>query len=733
MRIRATVDRVAVVGGNRYDQPMGILVEERTSRFARARDRGNLYILVSVSGPAAGRDIIAGQLAGVVRDTYYSWQGSITAGLQQALHQANNLLYEENRTSLPGDRRTAGVSCVVLRDVDLFVAQVGPTAVYLTDDGHVTRYPDVSPWLDDLPPGEMDAIALGERRDLNVSLFHAQVSSGGVILLVESDLARRIVSQAWSNILSRDSSAEILDELLAASQGRDTSAMVITIDEGKAEVVPSPSPVPSAAERAPRPASQPLREQAVLWISQLRLGERLQAAGQVVVAALAGLWVALGSLLRRLIPSPGAPQETLERQTTAVKKAKPKAKRRPRRERAQRTQSEIVQKVLIGVAVALPLIVIVVVLIVVIQRGQTKRADLDAKWQAANNAWTQAQTTSDPAAARDLLDSAADSLDQLLSLKPDYPGADDLRKKVEARRDLINRVQRISWIAALKEYPADVDLARVVVRGVHVFVMDRNNNRIYYHQLDETQKALKVDASDPVLLSKGEQIGNVLVGDLVDMVWMPTGQGRQKEALVILESGGTLIEYDPTTRELVPLKVAGAESWAYPELVGSYYGRFYVLDSTTNKIWRYQPTVDGYSTPPDDWLQTAVDLAGVKDMAIGDSIYVVYADGKVRRLTAGQPDAFDTADWDAQPRNPTAVFTRPPEETRAVYVADPGNSRIVQCGKDGKFERQFRLADPKSTGGGDPLAGVTSLFVDESIGHAYFLSGRELYLIILPN
>jgi hypothetical protein len=712
---------------------MGILVEDRTSRFARGRDRGNLYVLVDVSGPVAGRDIIAGQLAGIVRDSYYNWRGSITAGLQQALRRANNLLYDENRNSLPGDRRMAGLSCVVLRDMELFVAQVGPTAVYLADEGRVTRYPDVSPWFDDLPPEEMDTAALGERRDLNVALYHAQIGSGSVVLLVEGDLVRDMASQVWPGILSHASTAEILAALLENSRGRDMSAVVVTMDEGKRKVVTEPSPVLSAAERAPRPAPQASGGQVSLWISRLGVGERLRAAGRAVVATLAGLWLALLSLLRRLMPSPGPPQETLERQTTAVKKAKPKSKRRPRREATGRAQSEIAHKLLTGVAVALPLLIVVVVAIVVIQRGQSKRAEMDVLWQDANNAWAQAQTTSDLAAARDLLDSVVASLDQLLGLRSDYPGAQDLRKKVEARLDLINRVQRISWIAALKDYPADANLARVVVRGVHVFVLDGNNNRVYHHELDETQKALKADASDPVLLSKGEQVGNVLVGDLVDMVWMPTGPGRQKEALVILESGGTLIEYDPTTGELISLKVAGADTWAYPELVGSYYGRFYVLDSTASKIWRYQPTVDGYSTLPDDWLQTAVDLVGVTDMAIGDSIYLLYADGKMQKLTAGQPDAFDTADWDAAPRNPTAIFTRPPEETRAVYVADPGNSRIVQCGKEGKFERQFRLADPEIAGGSDPLAGVTSLFVDESIGHAYFLSGKELYLIILPN
>lgn len=733
MRVRTTVGQVAVVGGKQYDQPLGILVEERTSRFAIGRDRGNLYVLVDVSGPVAGRDIIAGQLAGIVRDAYYNWQGSITAGLQQALRKANNLLYDENRNSLPGDRRTAGLSCVVLRDMELFVAQVGPTAVYLADDGFVTRYPDVSPWFDDLPPEDTDAAALGERRDVNVALFHAQIGSGSAMLLVEGDLVRSIASQAWPDILSHASTGEILAALLEKSQGRDMLALAVTMAGDKGEVAAEPAPAPGATETASRSAPQALGGQASLWLSQLKVGERLQAAGRALVATLGGLWLAFLSLLRRLMPSPGPPQETLERQTTTVKKQKPKSTRRPPRRAAERGQSEVVHKLLIGVAVALPLVIVVVVSIIVIQRGQSRRAELDALWQDANNAWTQAQTTSDPAAARELLDTAVASLDELLELKSDYPDAQDLRNRVEARLDLINRVQRISWIAALKDYPADANLSRVVVRGVHVFVMDRNNNQVYHHELDETQKALKADASDPVLLSKGEQVGNVLVGDLVDMVWMPTGPGRQKEALVILESGGTLIEYDPTTAELVALKVAGADTLAYPELVGSYYGRFYVLDSTANKIWRYQPTVDGYSTLPDDWLQTAVDLAGVTDMAIGDSIYLVYADGRLSRLTAGQPDTFDIVDWDMAPRNPTALFTRPPEETRAVYVADPGNSRIVQCGKEGKFERQFRLADPGMAGGSDPLASVTSLFVDESIGHAYFLSGQKLYLIILPN
>ena len=110
-------------------------------------------------------------------------------------------------------------------------------------------------------------------------------------------------------------------------------------------------------------------------------------------------------------------------------------------------------------------------------------------------------------------------------------------EKIEARLDVINRVQRISWIAELKSYPANAALTRVVVRGVHVFVMDRHNGKVYHHELDETQKALKPDAGDPVLLNKGAQVSDILVGDLVEKHVIdqldPTGieqRGRQLDA-----------------------------------------------------------------------------------------------------------------------------------------------------------------------------------------------------------
>lgn len=750
MRVKTTVAQVSIEGGERHDRPGGTLVDEHSSRPGKGRDRGNLYVLMEVSGQPAGRDIIADQLVQVIHKAYFGRPGSVTAGLQNAIREANKLLFDDNQESLPGDRRTAGVSCVVLRassrrsqgnDEDLFIAQAGPAAVYLAQGGQVTRFPDISPWLDGMPPEEMDAAALGQRRDLNVALFHTQVSGNDTILLAESGIAGWVPSEGWNSILTEETPEAIVDALAEAGQGNRLSALVVQLGDRQAGQVAEQPTGPVEARRVPQATALPigdwvpqgLGDRVSQGLGQIRLGERMQSAGRALAATFSGIGGVLLTLLRRVVPGQASSQGARGSQNAIVYESQKPAKRRRKDRAKDQAPSDMVQKILTGLAIAIPLVVAAIVLITYLQRGQVRQEELKTLWLEADSRWQTAIQTTDQAQVRTLLTEADGYIDQLLERKPEHAEAIDLRQRIQVLLDELNSVQRISWIGDLKTYPGNANLTRVVVEGVHIFVMDRRAGKVYHHQLDEFQQSLKADSLDVVLVSKGNQVGNTLVNDLVDMVWMPVGNDRQSANLLILESGGALLEYDPATGELAALEVAATELWQYPKLVGSYYGRFYLLDPTANQIWRYPPTLDGYSLPPEEWLQTEVDLAGVVDMAIGNSIYLLYADGSIKKLTGGSPDAFDISDWDKPPQNPAAFFTRPPEETQWVYVADRGNSRIVQCGKEGQFKRQFRLADSQVTGGSDPMAGVTGLFVDEIGGQAYFLSGQKLYMIILPD
>lgn len=721
MGIKTSVGQVALLGGGRKDQSSGILVEERAFRFGRGRSLGNLYLVVEVSGPETGKEALTRQLAETMRDAYYRRRGSITAGLRKALREANNFLFDENRNSLPTEQRTAGASCVVLRDGDLFVAQAGPAAVYVAREGQVSRLPEASPWLDGTPPEEMDAASLGERRDASILLFHTAVSQGDTVLLTNCDLAHRISSTDWPQILGLEPVEAVLEEVLAAGQGSDLSALVVRLGEE------TPEQAPAGADRgaAETIAAAPILEQVSTWAADLDLAGRVQSAGRTLSQLGAGAWMGLRNLLRGMMPEKEGSRGSGPSAAPAAARKKRTARRRPAR-------SDPVQRILIGVAIAIPLIVGIIVLVTLLQRGQAQRAELEALWGQANSRWEQAQVVSDRATIRGHLTAADQALGQLLERRPEYAEARELRNKVQARLDVINQIRRVSWVGELNAYEEDAKLTRVVVQGTHVFVLDRHNGLVYHHQLDEElEGALRPETRETVLVQKGDQVGGTLVGDLVDMVWMPS-LNRQKASLVILESGGALLDYDPTTGELVSLVVAANDQWQFPELVGSHSGRFYVLDSQANQIWRYDPTPDGYSGPPYEWLQEEIDLAGVVDMAIGDSIYLLYADGQIQKLSTGRLDTFSTSDWDTPPSNPSTLFTRPPDETKWLYLGDRGNSRIVQASKEGSFQQQFRLADAQAADNGDPLATLTNLFVDEIGGHAFVLSGNKLYLLILP-
>lgn len=733
MGIQTSVGQIALAGGGRVDEASGILVEERASRGGRGRSRDRFYVLAEVAGPPATRHGVARQIARTVCDEYFSQPGSVTAGLQRALARANAELLEENRNSLPTERRTAGVTCAVLREQDLFLAQAGPAAAFVAREGQVTRYPDVSPWLDGIPPEEMDGAALGERRDLRPALFHAEVAAGDSLILAGESLARRIAAGDLAAIVAQHSIEEVLESLAAAGQGEDLSALVVRVGgAGRAEAaiqVPAPAPIQTPV---PMPQAAPEGPGILERVGEWDPGARLKEAGRSASAALGGLGAGGLALLKRMMPEKRGAQP-VRRPAPAASRGRTTAKREAERAPVAQAPGDPVQKILLIVAIAIPLVVAAVVGVTLLQRGGANRAEMEALWEEAEGYWQQSQATGDPAVVRAHLANAQQALSGILERRPDDPQALDLQQKIRSRLDIVNGVKRVSWVGQLNQYPAEADLKRVVVQGNHVFVLDRGQDRVYHHQLDpELDKALTSDSLQTVLVSRGTQVGSVLVGDLVDMAWMPVGPNRLKASLVILESGGNLLDFDPTTGELVDLEVTGTEAWRFPQLAGSHSGRFYLLDSSANEIWRYGPTPEGYAGAPEEWLQGDVDLAGVVDMAIGDSIFLLYADGTIRKLTVGQPDTFDVAGWDTPLRGPTALFTRPPEETKWLYIADPGNERIVQCDDAGNLKQQFRIAESDAGTGGDPLAAARNLFVDEIGGRAYVLSGQKLYLLILP-
>ncbi len=736
IRLKTATGHLSIVDGVARERAANVLTVEPSPLIPLGRGKGNLYVLVEVAGEGVERDEICQLLLETINKEYFRAPGGITAGLRQAIRAANAQLFRENRDRLTAERLIGGVSCVALRESDAYIGQAGPALVYAAHKGELTRYPETSPWLE-LPPSrwidEGYVVPLGVRRDVEIDLFHCQVQPGDTIVLAETALARLAGQDRIARAVVYQEIDMALAHLKRLARGRDCSALLIEVlavaeeEEEEAEIleeewVPAIE-VESLVERVrPERERRPVGPAALERVtavgealtSRLDLGGLLRTMGGVLVAGLAVLGSGVTTLFRRILPEAETPEQVPTRRVTQARR---------------RTVTEAQgNKVLVALAIAIPLVVALLVGAVYLRWDKAREARFVELVEQAEARHALALTASDKPTARRLLHEAQGLLTEAQTLKPDDLAVSNLQEEIQASLDKINNVVKLYWLGALQRYDdPGSNPGRVIVSGIDIYVLDRGTDRVYKYLLNEVGDGLQDLDVDPVLLRKGDQRGDIVVGDLIDMVWMPVGSGRQTSNLLILESGGSLLEYDPVFG-LTVLPVGDKDKWRYPQLIGSYFGNFYLLDSQSNQIFKYLPTADGgYSNPPIPWFQVDVNLAGVVDMAIDGYIYLLYADGRILKFMGGEPVPFEQTELDEPLRGPTAIFTKPDEETKFLYVADAGNGRIVQFSKEGQFIRQFKAAE----------AGVfnqlKSLHVDEIGSKFYILSGNTLYMANIPE
>ncbi len=357
------------------------------------------------------------------------------------------------------------------------------------------------------------------------------------------------------------------------------------------------------------------------------------------------------------------------------------------------------------------------------QRNQ-RFVELLASAQTKRSAVT---PTMDKAAARTALAQAQQAVNQALELKPDDADAKALYQGILASLDSVNQVVRFNAVTTLVDVPETASrLGRLVVSGINLFFLDAGQNRVYKYLLSGSgaPPIQKLDVN-PVLVRKGDEVGNVVAGDLMDIVWMPGGGVRTAARFLALESGGNLLEYDPTVG-MRSLFVRDSQTWRKVKAISSFQGNLYVMDTQANSILKYEPTSRGYENSPVPWLKTNVDLTNMVDIAIDGDVYLLGLDGKIQRFRGGLALPYTQPDLDVPISNPAGLFTSP--NVNSLYVVDPGNKRIVQLGKEGGFQRQYRY------GGKDgAFDALRSVHVDEQQGLMFVTSGKQVLAVSIPR
>ena len=757
---------------------------------SRAREnRGALFVLIESPYTHPAPAALCSELVRTLTDTYYGAVGSVTRGLRSALLAANAELIKHNLRTADDQRVFLGINCVVVREQDAFVGQMGPALICLAHHGVLTRYPESSAWLRSDSPGVLDVNReppAGQRSEIEPGLSHLWLEPGDVLLLTSPALVRMAPTAELAQAVGAGSGEAICANLETLANGHDLSVLVVECSDAAQQTArPTPTanrrPTAAPAQSTPTPWDEDTparvaspttsrreapeetlrrveapvsRRTAAAPEGDAKRAETREEPAALTEERLDGLrqsaqearkrtedW--LMRVLPESVPERPPERETKSQRTSSPSRLPQKETARPRSTSRQSQKTGPVEtahpvavsgRALVTLALVIPLVMLALVILIRVRYERTRSAQFETFRVQAQAAYTTALNQADVASMRQGLYDALALTEDGLSVDPDDETLSSLARRIQYKLNDIDVVEPLYhfWKLIDLQDLNTSDAARVIVHDSDLFVLNRGSDRVYHYQLNDVGDALSPADGDAVLVQKGETRGGVVLGDLVDIAWLEAGGQRTLDTFVALERGGTLLAYD-TQLGIDALPVADSDIWLKPQAIASYYGNLYVLDPLLGRILKYAPTDNAYTNPPGDYLanELATDLTGAVDMVVDGNLYVLFADGTIKKFLQGEVVTFNMASLPSSMRSPMAMCVsgeKDPEATGYVYVADTGNNRIVQFDKQGNYVRQFC-----NQSGETQLDQVRGLYVDEANSRIFFVSGSTLWLADLPS
>ena len=736
-RTQPAVGALRVVDGERVEDaaPYAVALTP-PSNAARSRAGERIFILLDLSDAVTH---LGHKLREVIAQTYWSSSGSITSALRRAATAANRYLFHLNLNAAPAERCYGGLTCAVFHDDDLFILQTGPAWACFLQGNRLTSFPRDE---------KLAHLGIGPLAD--VRLYHVFPSVHDTLMIAAPVLAQQVDESGLASILPRPDLEDMLDGVEQVGGGIDFAALVVRWEpeqETARESLPSPPPEavePSSRGDVPRIIGQqrpekdrqgveiepvhqmPERRKPPRKLGGPTPGERIASGvrwlgrglGYVkrgLAAIGAGLltfgkWLVglLGGLFRQMLPGP-------ERVTCRQERARPV----PQENRT----------LMMALAFGIPVLVIIVVVLARLRFGAASRFR-QVMNQAKEEAALAQEAQGGSEEARTHWESALALADAAATLQPDNQAAATLHDQAQTALD---RAEGVRWLTSVQlvDFGSSNPARRLIAHGQVLFVLDPTDGWAAQVSLNQAGDDLAEDDTPPIIAHTGKQVGADSVGELVDCVWMDQGAGRQTSDLLILEADGALLNYDPAWTDAaghpqVKRSFLGTPPRGTPQAVGSYQGRFYVLDATADgsgQIWRYRPEGDAYPNQPERYFVNppSKSLADALDMAIDGHIYVLYTDGTILKFLGGEAQPFDVHGVPGG-FGEVVAFALGPDGSGAVYVADRGNDRVVKLGPEGAFQMQFR-AD-------EAFDDLEALAVSETAQYLYVLSGGRIYAVM---
>jgi len=151
--------------------------------------------------------------------------------------------------------------------------------------------------------------------------------------------------------------------------------------------------------------------------------------------------------------------------------------------------------------------------------------------------------------------------------------------------------------------------------------------------------------------------------------------------------------------------------------IGTYLTYLYVLDKTSNQIYRF-PRADGGFGAPVSWLKDTTIFSRVPHMTISENVFVTQ-ENTLSLFLRGR--FVKNCELGTLPLSPTSLFTKP--DFRFVYALDAENKRVLIWDQSGALLAQYFS---------EQFASGTSIMADEDSKTIFLTTDTSLLSFFLP-
>ncbi len=278
--------------------------------------------------------------------------------------------------------------------------------------------------------------------------------------------------------------------------------------------------------------------------------------------------------------------------------------------------------------------------------------------------------------------------------------ASEYLEQIDAQRDRLDNVRRLENPTVFADFTTanpTMNALGVVPLGeaLHVF----EYNKLYEVLLGQIQAPKTIDDSEVV----------------VDGAYF-----EDRDSLVFLTKSNRMIEYKDGQFSFLDTEDG---SWRAGTQLAVYNNRIYLLDPVQGQIWRYPAGREGFGGGNGYVTQEGIDLKSARSVAIDGSLYMLTAEGVIRKFVSGEEDTeFEVKKAPLTDLSgATVLYTE--FEMFQVFVLDPAGNRVLVFNKDQRsgnlvYSTQYVFENADE---------LRDIYVDKEDSKLYVLGKTKVY------